>query len=201
MDISKKILNIMISTKEYWTMPKKTLFHNTISVIISQKITFHEGREIRQKLFEKLGKYDIVYDEFKKLGYDKLKEIGLSEDKIKCIDVVLKCFDKDIDDLAIIRKMASVKGIGPWTLKSLYILSNLEEYNNIFLIEDYWIRKQIKILYGLNKVPTEKEIKKMDIMKAWKNNESNVSRFLWRLKSDGASAILNNITLERHHFL
>lgn len=203
MEMSFKILNIMSGTKEYWTMPKKTLFHNTISLIISQKIPFHEGREIRQKLFSELGKYDIIYDEFKKISNNKLKEIGISETKINCIEIVIKLFEDchDDDNINIITKLALVKGIGSWTIKSLYILSNLDEYNDIFLIEDYWIRKQIKILYGLNKVPSEKEVREMDIMKPWKGNQSNISRFLWRLKTEGAIAIINGVSLERHHFL
>lgn len=61
---------------------KKSLLHNAINLVISQKISFEQGRIIRQNLYKKIGAYEITLDLVKRLNKDDFKTIGLDENKI-----------------------------------------------------------------------------------------------------------------------
>ena len=45
---------ILEYTKKYYELKEYSFFHQTISLIISQKISFKKSRAIRSKIFEKI---------------------------------------------------------------------------------------------------------------------------------------------------
>jgi hypothetical protein len=49
--MEEKFQEYMEKTREYWSLKEKSLFHNLISLITSQKIKFSQSREIRKKLY------------------------------------------------------------------------------------------------------------------------------------------------------
>ncbi len=52
---------ILTSTEQYWNIHRhKKIFHQTISLIISQKISFATGRQIRKQLYEKLSNINRI---------------------------------------------------------------------------------------------------------------------------------------------
>lgn len=180
----------IIKTKTYWTTPKKSLFHNTISLITSQQISFQKGREIRQKIYAKINSFEITHENLKKLSRDDFMNYGIDEKRVNTITELLK-----IKNLTI-EKISKLKGIGSWTIKSLKILN---DEPNILLSEDYWIRKQMSKLINLPKVATIKEIENQT--KNYEHDKSELTKFLWRIKDTGIDKIKENKELLREDFL
>lgn len=192
-DLDKHVINEMKKTRKFWTMPKKNKLHWIVSLIISQGIPFEQGRIIRIKLYEKLNKYDLDYDTLIKMTDDDWNEIMTNKFKIKCIKNVLK-LGKDPS----IEELEQINGIGPWTIKAIKL--QCYNFDDIFLEEDYWIRKKLKEIYDLNSVPDVKGACK--ISQRWNENmRSDISRFLWRLKTEGSITLRNGDNLDKIHFL
>jgi 3-methyladenine DNA glycosylase/8-oxoguanine DNA glycosylase len=182
------------NTNKYWLLPQKSLFHNTISLLTSQKIKFSESRNIRKKLYElnqEQNEYSI-----------KIFENLTNKDFIKCgisnniIEIIKNVIELEKNKLLTIEKLENLKGIGPWTIKSLKIMNNFD--NNIFLYEDYWIRQRLSELVKSNKILTQSECKKIFINST---NCSEISMFLWRIKKSGTFQIINNLELTKDNFL
>lgn len=181
-------------TEKFWDIPKKSFFHNTISLLTSQKIKFVESKNIRKKLYElnnNNNEYNI--DIFNNLTNDDFLNCGLSINIINIIRTVIELEKKNI---LTIDELKKIKGIGIWTIKSLHIMNNLS--NNILLYEDFWIRQRLTELTNSNKILTQSECKKLfnDL-----NNLSEISRFLWRITKKGTYKIINNMQLTRDDFL
>lgn len=180
--------------ESFFTLPPKTLFHNLISLIISQKIRFGQGRKIRQQLYSLLNTDEYTPNGLNSLSDDTLKSIGLSDDKINCIRAILGLEDLTLD------RAAQIKGIGPWTIKALSILTNGS--NDIFLSEDYWIRQRFSELIQSSKILTSRQLENyIAKFPNWVGQKTLISRFLWRIKPEGIMALLNSESLTREHFL
>ena len=194
-NIMEKILNeYMNKTKEFWTLKPKTLFHNAISLLTSQKIKFSESRAIRKKLYElNENREEYCPKIFSVLKYSNFKNCGLEDNIINCM---FKVIELEKANNLTIDNLQQIKGIGPWTIKSLKIMNNLDD--DIFLYEDYWIRQRLSELVKSDKILTQCECKKN--MSGYKNL-SNISKFLWRINKKGTHKILNNEELNKDDFV
>jgi 3-methyladenine DNA glycosylase/8-oxoguanine DNA glycosylase len=215
------LLKLSSETKQWWLQPTRSLLHNSISCIISMRIPFQKSKEIRQKIYNSIGKegkIEITKENF--TFKDKtLLEYGLSKDQIRIIKEILSIVNKKSEnkeqlitesclatsgrdksnklDLLTIKDLTKIKGIGVWTIKAVKILMN--EDPDVSLEQDYYVRKILSRLYGYQKVITETEARK--ILQTWNGNRSQISYFLWRLKETAIEKILENQKLERHDFL
>lgn len=188
--ITDKILN---NTKEFYKLKEYPIFHQAISLIISQKITFNKGREIRKKLFELTKESCFTKDNLGLLSYDQFKNIGLDDDKIKVIMNVIDIDCNDEEDFIV--KISKTKGIGPWTIKSLKIMFDLDDE---FLFEDLWIRKRVSELFKKDNIMSQMECK--NISDAIENKRI-MSLFFWKIKPEGIKKILENEELKREDFV
>ena len=184
------IIDNIKKTESFWNLPKKTIFHIAINLVIYLKISFKQGRKIRQELYKKINSFDLSKELLCKLTNQDFARIGLEDNKISVINKII-----DAEDLSI-NYLEQLKGIGPWTIKSLKIMNGEK---NLFLEEDYWIRKRLKELFNLDKVPTIKESKK--IVEHINCDKSELTRFLWRIKPNGIVKVKNNEELVREDFL
>ena len=195
------LLKLSSETKQWWLQPKRSLLHNAISCVISQRIPFQKSKEIRQKIYNSIGKegkIEITKENFK--FKDKtLLEYGLSKEQIRIIREILSIVNKKSEnkEQLTIKDLTKIKGIGVWTIKAVKILMNEEP--DVSLEQDYYVRKVLSGLYGYQKVITETEARK--ILQTWNGNRSSVSYFLWRLNFSSIEKILENRKLERHDFL
>lgn len=188
---------ILEYTEKYYKLKEYSFFHQTISLIISQKISFKKSRSIRSKIFEKIfPEKEFTIQNFKFIKED-LKNFGLNETQIDTINNIIEIYNKDLDVINWIHKIQKIKGIGIWTIKCLKIMFNID--NDIFLSEDFWIRSRLSELYNYNYVITIKESN--DISIQWKGYRTNVSKFLWRIKPEGIEALKNKDLLIKEHFL
>lgn len=196
-----QLSKIIDKTKEYYNIPSKSLFHNTISLVISQKIAFGKGRAIRIKIYDKIGSYEMSYDNMKDFTKEDLASFGLESFQIETIQRVM-ALPQPLVYNDVINK---VKGIGEWTKKALELYEGNKD--NILLVEDYWIRKRVRDLFDLSKIPTVKEAEKL--LDGICKNKSNVSKFLWRIKPEAIKKIrgnmcsdkCNSIALDKNDFI
>jgi 3-methyladenine DNA glycosylase/8-oxoguanine DNA glycosylase len=188
-------LDIIEKTKTFWQTKQYSIYHNTISLIISQKIAFQIGRKIRQNLFDLIKENEFTKENIKVLTDLQLVNIGLCLPKINTIREISKCIT--IDHNKYINDISKIKGIGNWTIKCLKILNlNL---SNIFLSEDLWIRKRVSELIKVNMILTQKQCD--NVVLNSQINKSILTKFLWRITPHGIIALQNNIELKRDHFL
>lgn len=180
MDI-EEFLVIIEETRAFWTLPNKGLFHNAVSAVVGQRIRFSQAREIRKKLYQILG--DVQY------SAEKLRETP-DEDFPKGVNIPL--LRKLAEPNLVYDDLRSISGIGPWTLKSIAIMTELDE--TLFLFEDAWIKARVKeLVVGL-------ECKEFGELFP-EANRSDLSRFFWRIKPEGIQQIIKRRKLKRKHFV
>lgn len=188
------ITEYMNKTNKYWMLKPKSLFHNTISLLTSQKIKFSESRAIRKKLYElNENKDEYCPNIFSNLTSTNFKNCGLADNIIESMFKVIKL---EKNNALTITNLEEIKGIGPWTIKSLKIMNNLDD--NIFLYEDYWIRQRVSELLKSEKILSQANCKKL-----FSNSQhlSDISRFLWRINSNGTIKMLNGEELIKNDFI
>ena len=192
--VETKIKNYMDTTTDLWSIPTKSLFHNLISLLTSQKIRFSKSREIRKQLYV-LNDHISEYNSCKlsMISRDQYRELGLTDGLISAIFEAIKL--EQANNLNM-NTISDLKQVGPWTIKALRILNFNSDDD--FLFEDYWIRKRVSELFGLRKVITCAVCD--DLVIHWKN-KSNVSRFFWRIKATGITKIRGNQPLDRDDFV
>ena len=181
------IRRYMRSTDSSWyEIPKKSLYHDLISLVISQGISFARARHIKKKLYEMTGQDDWSCHTVASLDLSKL---GLSRDKIATIKNITQHACNNTLDIH------SIPGIGPWTIKALLVLQNLDE--NIFLFEDKWIRARLQIFETYASMTCHQaEL----LTKKWRH-KSAISRFLWRIKLSGIEKMKQDVPLDRADFV
>ena len=180
---------LAIQTKEYWMIPQKSIFHDLISLIISQKISFEQGREIRKKLYDYV-KGDYTPELLSKISQSTWKNtFQIDGLKFLCIQEIIR----HSNDL--LNNLNNIRGIGIWTKKAICIMHNLS--NDIFLFEDYYIRKQLGKLLDISHLSNNEANM---LSKDWKN-KTIISKFLWRIKDSGINKIKDDKKLEKEDFL
>ena len=190
---------ILNNTKQYWDIHYKwSIFHQLISLIISQRIRFSLGRQIRQNLYKHLNLPNgnsLIPLQIRTLSDIDYKNIKMPADKIKIIHNVLDAIkddEWDQDFELLLTKLEKINGIGSWTISALKIMFYADKYPNILLISDYWVKSRLSELKPefKNYINAHNQI-----------NLSNISKFLWRIKPIGIQKLNNNIEISNEDFL
>lgn len=181
---------VLISTQQYWYLETKSIYHECVSLIISQKISFKESRRIRSILYQKIGEYEFTFDNLRTFSETELSEFGLNS-KMQSIIMSIPENITNIDELK------NLYGVGIWTVNALKIKFTDED---IFLSEDLWIRKHIKLLLELDYTPTITEVKHYSD-KHIPINKSIITLFLWRLKHTSVGRLIKGEQLNKDDFI
>lgn len=188
--------NLLDKTSEFYKQKQYSIEHQTVSLIISQKVSFTIGKNIRKKLFELTKGEEFVKNNMNKISNEQLVKIGIDSNKIKTIRNVLNVEFEHTDKY--INAIDKINGIGTWTIKCLKIMFKTDP--DIMLVEDLWIRKRLQELLRLNKLPTMSECNKLSNI--WSGYRTIVSLFLWRIKPDGIKQLLQDSSkLTKEHFI
>jgi 3-methyladenine DNA glycosylase/8-oxoguanine DNA glycosylase len=187
---SQKIYNLLLKAGKpsyIINSEPRSLTCLIISSVIGQKIRFTKAREIRGKLYTKLGVEFNVKDINK---FNDWKQIGLEDFQINTIQELIKSHTNKIIDLENIKnidKLLIVKGIGPWTIdniKIMYMVANSKTVpDEILLHQDYIIKKALCKIYDITRI-SMLFIKK--IKQSWVDLNTNesyigiVNWYLWR---------------------
>lgn len=159
------------------------LFENLLESIISQQLSVKAA--------------DTIYGRFKKLFTDstfpnakdilkiedqKIRDAGISFQKISYIKSVADAFVSDLIDIEKIKKMTDeeviatltqIRGVGKWTAEMTLIFTLNRP--DVFSVGDLGIRNAITKLYGI----TDKD-KMEKLAEKWKPYRSYACWYLWR---------------------
>lgn len=132
------------------------VYENIFEGIVSQILAQQVHRKTHLAIFDKL-KHTVSYISPKNilyLGYENLKQIGISSSKCNCIcELSERCLSGKLNlqefhsfsDTQIINILTEIKGIGKWTAEMVLIFSL--ERKNVLSFTDYGIRKGIELIY------------------------------------------------------
>lgn len=189
----------MEMTFNYWNLQPRGLYHDTISLILSQKVRFHQGRKIRSELYKLLGTSIIDYDNLRTINQDKLLSLGINPNTLNTIYSIPKIIYTDLTVeifINYINIISQIRGIGPWTIDSLKVIYY---YDNIYLTKDKYINKNLSKLLDLQNL-TDSEIKYL-----WETyfsfGKRNMCLFFWRIKTNSINKIKNFQLLDSEDFI
>ena len=144
-----KKLNILITENGpiNFKPNNKNPFDLLIEIVVSQFISTKAAHAIKSKINLQFNVNHLLPEHFENLSIKKIKELGLSTNKSKCIAELTKLFlsnkfrnNYGYDNDAFRRDLGNIFGIGPWSL-NMY---------DIFLEgKSYLENKEYKI-YGKN---------------------------------------------------
>ena len=147
------------------------------NLIIEQQISLKAAITIKKK-FDELTK-SLSNVEILNLDDKKIQSIGLSFRKVTYIKNILIFFENEkpnfsnLDDKEILKKLCSIKGIGPWTAEMFLLF--VFHRPDIFSFGDIALINSVKINYNVDDI---KEIKKISL--SWKPYRSIASLLLWK---------------------
>ena len=81
-----------------------------------------------------------------------------------------------LTDEELVKKLTGVKGVGVWTAQ-MYLIFSLGRHD-VLPVHDYGIRKAIQQLYGLELIPTPKQLPELAV--AWEGMASVACWYLWK---------------------
>jgi 3-methyladenine DNA glycosylase/8-oxoguanine DNA glycosylase len=217
----------IIAFRHLWELPPKPVFHHLASLICSQEVSFNIGRHIRHKLYDLASHHNkegIVTPNFIVMYAHLLPTTGLSVNRIETLVAAAKltiasiidyhvedskCTVNDVDLLDnqttydLIDNYKAVKGIGPWTISGLKVLTQFVNNNTsktVSLHMDKWIRQRVSELVGKPSILSEKDVLFI-FNSTWPNHQTLMSYFLWRIKSSGITKMLTGVELTQDDFV
>jgi DNA-3-methyladenine glycosylase II len=157
-------------------------FEALIEAIISQQLSINVARIITLRLYELL-EHSILPEKILSIPIERLKEIGLSKQKIAYIHSLSTFYQQNqnqfcqmdcLSNEEVISFLTKVKGIGQWTAEMFLMFSLGRE--DVFSVGDLGLRNALKKLYD-NPHLTHEEILK--ISENWSPYRSIVAHYLW----------------------
>jgi DNA-3-methyladenine glycosylase II len=164
----------------------KTKFEMLISAIVSQQLSGKASTTIYNRLIECAGSSKNLAKKLVNLNSDVVRSCGVSTTKTNSILrvaelVATKQLDLDammeLDDETIHRKLTAITGIGPWTVQ-MFLMFALRR-PDVFSTGDAGLRRGLKLLYGLQNTPSEKEM--LAITERWRPYRTVGAWYLWRV--------------------
>jgi DNA-3-methyladenine glycosylase II len=125
-------------------------------------------------------------DDIARLDEETMRAVGFSRSKVAAIrDIAAdaesgllpdRASAETMDDAELIRRLTSIRGVGPWTVQMLLIftLGRLD----VLPADDFGVRNGIRRTYGLDALPAKNEVIRM--AEAWRPYRSVASWYLWR---------------------
>lgn len=164
----------------------KNVFEDVVRAIVNQQLSGKAAETIFGRLETLLGKKKFNASNVLGFKHAELRACGLSKAKAQTIHGLAQAVvKKEIDlvtlhtlsDGEVVANLTSIKGIGPWTAEMILMFS-LGRID-IFSPGDLGLRKGIMHLYGLKRLPSDAQMKKLT--KKWSPYRTYASRVLWRI--------------------
>lgn len=159
--------------------------------ILSQQISVHAARAIKDRLRERVGPDGITPDSLARLDIEDLRGVGISRpkaaylkdlaDRVASGELALDRMPR-MSDERVIEALIEVRGIGVWTAQ-MFLIFSLGRLD-VFPHDDYGVRAAIQKLYGLDALPDKKA--SLEIASPWRPYATIASWYCWRsLELDG----------------
>lgn len=162
-----------------------TYFHNLCRSICNQQLSIKSAAAIFGRFKNLFQNQEILPERALNLKDSDLRKAGLSKTKIIYIkDLAQKIIDEEIifkkflemENEEIILELTRVKGIGRWTVE-MFLMSSLGR-EDVFSYGDLGLKKAFQKLYGLEKLPTQKDMEKIVIK--WSPYRTYAAKILWK---------------------
>ena len=171
-DLKEKIL----SMGDPFPVDERGFYHNMMSLIISQRIRFTAGQNIRKRIYELQDRSDL--NKITELTEDERKKIKLNDQKWQII-IAFHKHHEFLKDSGLANKRldnyVKVKGIGPWTLNNMRIMT--QDYSCGFIAEDLAVRNELAKILDKDKL-TKFEVNEI-MSKYEKNLAGRLFSILW----------------------
>lgn len=166
-------------------VPSEDYFSDLCESIVSQQLSTKVADVIWARMKALFENGVVTPEKVLQLSEVELRSCGLSFAKIRAVkDLSAKVIDGTvrfdvIDSLPnneVIEMLIQVKGIGKWTAEMFLIFGLARP--DVFSFGDLGLKKGVQKVYGLEQLPTEKEL--LELEKAWEPYRSVASRVLWK---------------------
>jgi DNA-3-methyladenine glycosylase II len=146
-------------------LPKMDAFGELLFQIIGQQLSVAATRAILTRLESLFGGRLPTPREFLDIGAQRVHEAGLSNRKVETMRALAQKFvDGELDedalalsaDAEIEAKLTAIPGIGPWTVNGFLLIAL--DRPDVFPAGDLALRRAVRRLYGLDRLPTESEL-------------------------------------------
>jgi len=141
------------------------------------------------------GKKFPAPEEVKKVPFEKLRSVGLSNQKATYILDLAEKFATGVirhraipkmTNEEIVEHLTEVKGIGEWTVH-MFLMFTLNR-PDVLPVGDLGIKKGFQIVYGLRKMP---EAKRMERLAApWRPHATTACWYLWRAADEKKAVVI-----------
>lgn len=167
------------------TMPE--LFPSLIQKIIGQQISTAAQITITKRMNEYFG--EITPQNLHNASIDEIQKLGMSFRKAGYIKSIAgSIIDKEIileklynmEDEEVIKRLSSLKGVGPWTAEMLLIFTMNRP--DILSYGDLAIHRGLKMIYGLEKIEREQF---EEFRKKFSPYGSVASIYIWHVAGGG----------------
>ncbi|MFW9963693.1 MAG: DNA-3-methyladenine glycosylase family protein [Candidatus Sifarchaeia archaeon] len=163
-------------------------FEMLLRSIIFQQLAYPAARTIHDRFVELVGK--LTPSRVLAKTPEELRSVGLSRQKASYIHNVAQAFSKggslwkyrtieslsNLSSKEISDMFTQIKGVGEWTVQ-MYLIFSLGRMD-VLSPADLGVRKGVMKLYGLEKIPTPKEVEK--IAEPWHPLETIGTYLAWR---------------------
>ena len=161
-------------------------FQSLLKYIIYQQLSIKAARKIYERLIDLFKNAEITPINFKKIKYDLLLEVGISNSKVRYMNEIADRFLNDkhflssivtLSNQEVIEHLINIKGVGPWTC-DMFLMFTLNRLD-IFPIKDLGIKKGVQQLFKLDKIPTDEFMLKES--RRWIPYRTIACLYLWKL--------------------
>jgi DNA-3-methyladenine glycosylase II len=167
-------------------------FQMLIRSIIYQQLAYKAAKTIHDRFLALVGK--LTPTRILSKSQDELRSVGLSRQKASYIHNVAEAFSRggflwkyrkteslaELSTSEITDMFSQIKGVGVWTVQ-MYLIFSLGRLD-VLASGDLGVRKGVMVLYGLDNVPSQKEVEKL--AEAWHPLETVGSYLAWRALDD-----------------
>ena len=145
---------IIDSIQEPFVESTRDVFFDLMSCVIEQQIHYRSTKNVFRKALETAGLPTLTPSNFHQLEARALPCLNLSLAKYETMAQILDFWREKtvawsaLTDAEVRRTLASIKGIGPWTI-DMILLYTLQR-PAVFPDSDFHVRQLMVRLYGLN---------------------------------------------------
>jgi len=170
-------------------------FEMLIRSIVYQQLSGKAAKTIHDRMLKLVGK--LTPNSVLAKTQEELKSVGLSRQKASYLHNVAEAFRRggflwkyrtlesltELSSEEIVNLFVQIKGVGEWTVQ-MYLIFSMGRLD-ILSEKDLGVRKGIMKLYGLETMPTPKEVKK--IAENWHPLETVGTCLAWGILEEDAN--------------
>jgi DNA-3-methyladenine glycosylase II len=165
-------------------LPQLDAFGALVFQVAGQQLSLTATRAILRRLQERFGGRLPTPAELLAADPHDIRRAGLSRRKVETLRALAERFvdgrlDPDelrrLSDEDVEARLTTVPGVGPWTVHGFLIIAL--EREDVVLAGDLALRKAVQRAYGLDHLPSEREV--VEIADAWRPYRSLATSYLF----------------------